>query len=431
VAAGVADLENSGAEPEIEMDPSSNRSPTQPDPPTSTQEERMARMENSLSAIIAQLGSLAPRSQEPENRRARSPDRESLVLSRPVPSTNSPEIRVRNRRYAQVLAVESYRLRDRTPALLPDDVENLTKASNQIRPRLEGCFFTGDPPLSILPFLCQLVRVADQSHMSEATLLWVAEDFLKSPVKEAFRAQNSNTWPEAVHWLIVTYAAESLLDAAVRRLQTTSQGAHESVRQFGLRLQLEAAALGSLLDAMEVKSLFAQGLRDPIRSLFAANQPVIELEDTTPLSVLVSRATLLESGTQSTTRVEPRPYGSRSPILATPVLSGAEDDEAQSAHVLALAARNGRSPTDRWTCYVCFRQGHGWIDCEWLRHVPAEEKEEALLRRRAHFDRARSPSPTPRPATSFPSASTSGREGQGAWTSPKTSLENVRAPPRQ
>lgn len=390
----------------------------------------MTRLETSLSAIMAQLGRLAPREEDAPDRRAPSSDRESLVLTRPVPPASAPEIRVRNRRYAQVLAIDSYRLRDRTAVLLPDEVNNLTKAANQIRPRLEGFFFAGDPPLSILPFLGQIVRVSDQSHMSEATLLWVIEDFLMSPVKEAFRAQNLNTWPEAVYWLIVTYAAETLLDSAVRRLQTTTQGMGESVRQFGLRLQFEAAALGSLLDAMEVKSLFAQGLRDPVRSLFAANQPAMELEDSTPLSVLVSRATLLESGTQSTVRPTPRPYGGRTPVLATQATVADDEDGPESAQVLALAARGGRTDSDKWTCYVCFRQGHGWIDCDWLRHVPVAEKEDALLRRRAHFDRSRSPSPTSRLTSSISKGAPLRREEQNPLIPSRASSENVQAPPR-
>jgi hypothetical protein len=43
----------------------------------------------------------------------------------------------------------------------------------------------------------------------------------------------------------------------------------------------------------EVKSLFAQGLQDPVKSLFAANQPSTELDDSTSLSVLVGRAEFL------------------------------------------------------------------------------------------------------------------------------------------
>jgi hypothetical protein len=36
---------------------------------------------------------------------------------------------------------------------------------------LDGCMFCGDPPLSLLPFLQQLLRVADKTHMTEAALL--------------------------------------------------------------------------------------------------------------------------------------------------------------------------------------------------------------------------------------------------------------------
>jgi hypothetical protein len=73
-------------------------------------------------------------------------------------------------------------------------------------------------------------------------------------------------------------------------MQVTGQQGGESVRQYGSTLQLEAAALGSLMSTSEIKSQFAQGLSDPVRSLFAANQQSNELEDYTPVSVLVARA---------------------------------------------------------------------------------------------------------------------------------------------
>jgi hypothetical protein len=73
-------------------------------------------------------------------------------------------------------------------------------------------------------------------------------------------------------------------------MQVAGQQTQEAVRQYGHRLQMEAAALGSLMTQAEVKSLFAQGLQDPVKSLFAANQPSTELDDSTPFSVLVGRA---------------------------------------------------------------------------------------------------------------------------------------------
>ena len=131
--------------------------------------------------------------------------------------------------------MESYRLRDRTAGLRPDQISTLTTLANQVRPRLDGCYFSGEPALAVLPFLLQLVKVADQSYLSEAALLWIVEDFIRTPAKESFRSQQFDSWPTAVHWLLTTYAPESSLEIAVRRLQMTSQMSSEGVRKFGLR----------------------------------------------------------------------------------------------------------------------------------------------------------------------------------------------------
>jgi hypothetical protein len=80
-------------------------------------------------------------------------------------------------------------------------------------------------------------------------------------------------------------------------MKLANQGHVESVKQCGLRLQLESSTLGSLISLSETKSLFSQGLNEPVRSLFVAHQPPHEVEDSTPLSLLVSRAELLETGT--------------------------------------------------------------------------------------------------------------------------------------
>ena len=208
--------------------------------------------------------------------------------------------------------------------MLPAQVSGLTTFANQIRPRLSDCVFSGEYPLEVLPFLTQLVRVADQSYLSEAILLWIVDDFIKTPAKEAFRAQAFDSWPAAVLWLLSTYVPESTLEAAVRRMQVAGQRPLESVRALGNRLQMDSAALGSLMAAPEVKSLFSQGLLDPVKSLFAANQPGHEFEDRTPLSVLVARAEFQETGTRVVTPL-PSPRSSiryhphKTCVLATPV----------------------------------------------------------------------------------------------------------------
>jgi hypothetical protein len=260
--------------------------------------------------------------------------------------------------------------------------------------------FVGDPTLTVLPFLDQLVRVANQSHMSEATLLWVAEDFMRSPVKESFRSQHLSSWPAAIHWLLVTYAPGTAIETAVRLLQTAAQGSTETVRQYGDRIQIDAAALGSLVSPAELKSLFSQGLRDPVRSLFAAHQPSSELEDVIPLSVLIARAELLESGSRAATQFQPRysvrPGASRPSVLLTP----SEEEPVSPSGVVEVLApedRMRRESPAGWTCFVCCKTGHGWLDCPWLKDVPMQEKEETVIRRRRYLEQVQSSHAVRRP----------------------------------
>jgi hypothetical protein len=436
--------------PAASLDPEPQMETPGQDTPAEVEDKRLSQIEQTLNKVVDQLARLTPAAPThlppPQN----FPGPDPIPFSRPFDPVLSPvqvpsTISVRNRRYLSVLAVDTYRLRDRTSVLRPDQVATLTSYANQIRPRLEGCFFGGDPPLMVLPFLHQLVRVADQSHMSEALLLWVLEDFLRSPVKEAFRSQHLNLWPEAVHWFLVTYAAESMLESAVRRLQTTSQSSNETVRQFGLRLQMEASALGSLLDAVEIKSLFAQGLRDPVRSLFAAHQPPIEQEDATPVSVLIARAELLETGSRAV--VSP-PLGSRYPnspprlgVLAMQVGDQQETfDEVSQHSVLALDSRNTKADTSRWTCFVCYKSGHGWLDCPWLADVSPLEKEDAAVRRRRYLEQRQAAFPSMFPGTSSwaPSSRLVSPNSPGAFpqvpgstnASPPLSQKNGPASPR-
>jgi hypothetical protein len=375
------------------------------DPPLSpaqAADHRFAALEAMVTALGVRMEQMAIPQPSPD--RVPNPP---FLSPPPLPDIiPSPLIPLRNPRFATVLSVESYRLRDRARALPPTQVSGLTTFANQIRPRLSDCVFTGDSPLEVLPFLTQLVRVADQSYLSEAILLWIVDDFLRTPAKEAFRAQALDSWPAAVQWFLSTYVPESTLETAVRSMQMSGQRPLESVRAYGNRLQLDSAALGSLMAAPEVKSLFSQGLLDPVKSLFAAHQPVHEFEDRTPLSVLVARAELLETGTRVVTP-SPSPRSSfrstphRTSVLATPAPVEPQMEEADiHPAVLAVTVGNRRVSPENWTCFVCYKQGHGWLECPWLSQVAETEKEDALLRRRKYLERFKTPTQT-RPTSPF------------------------------
>jgi hypothetical protein len=218
------------------------------------------------------------------------------------------------------------------------------------------------------------------------------------------------------------------------KVQMTSQTISENVRQFGLSLQLEAAALGSLLSTPEVKSMFTQGLRDPVRSLFTAHKPEKELEDPTPLSVLIALAELLETGTQN---FVPSRVISRSPSLHTRALVlptdadfSNQDEVSEQAELLALDVQNRPVDGSQWTCFVCYRVGHGWLDCSLLKQVSPTEKEEIMMRRRHYLDLIGPPrSPNFRKGIQCPTSVNRFSRNENRSTTPPTSPKNEAAPP--
>jgi hypothetical protein len=166
--------------------------------PDQAPEQRFAALE----ALVTALGVRMEKLVLPKP----SPDRVTNPTFAPPPlisdTISSHMITFRSPRFATVLSVESYRLRHRAHAFLLAQVSGLTTFANQIRPRLSDFGFTGESLLPVSPFLSQLARVADQSFLSEEILLRILEDFLRTPAKEAFRAQSLDSWPAAVHWLL-------------------------------------------------------------------------------------------------------------------------------------------------------------------------------------------------------------------------------------
>jgi hypothetical protein len=361
-----------------------------PEPRRSSSERSGPSMEDRLQTLEDLIRQLTlARKQESVKESAR--DSPSISDSHVTPdfgrdSTGAvPQIHVRNRRFSEVLSTDTYRLRDRNVQLPTDQSVSLTQTSNQLRPRLDGYFFSGEPPLKVLSFLRHLTRVANQSRISAATLLWIVEDFMQAPARESFRAQAHASWPAAVHWLLITFAPESSLEQAMRMLNLATQGPSETVKQFGLRVQLEASTLGNLVSISEVKSLFSQGLSEPIRSMFVAHQPPHELADTTPLAVLVSRAELLETGTMQrvpTPRISGR---TNIPLLVSPETSTEQEEiSAEQARSTVLAIQSGAKAKDV-VCFVCYLAGHWWLECPCLMHLSSEEKENIAVRRRTYY----------------------------------------------
>ncbi len=83
---------------------------------------------------------------------------------------------------------------------------------------------TGREPIRRLQFLSTFVRQLNNNALSEGAALKIWPHFLADDALEAFRTQAEDgddalggfsTWPEAVQWVLQTYARDKYLEEAV------------------------------------------------------------------------------------------------------------------------------------------------------------------------------------------------------------------------
>jgi hypothetical protein len=131
-----------------------------------------------------------------------------------------------------------------------------------------------------------------------------------------------------------------------------------------------------------------------VRSHFAANQPATELSDTVPLSVLIGRAELLERGTANAAAVISPARFRTNPThlsLALQTRSTEEDEMDEELAIMAVDSAFIRDPHQRGlTCIVCYKTGHPWLECPYILHLSAEEKDGCAYRRRLYYEKRKS-----------------------------------------
>jgi hypothetical protein len=76
---------------------------------------------------------------------------------------------------------------------------------------------------------------------------------------EEFTAFKASSFPEAVDWMLSTFAPVSFLAAEYKRICLLTQNSGESPREFSLRLRHSASRLGPLMDEAAV-TILLEGL---------------------------------------------------------------------------------------------------------------------------------------------------------------------------
>ena len=104
------------------------------------------------------------------------------------------------------------------------------------------------PTTELFSFLRQFVQACNESNVFEGQELYLVGSFLTGAAANRFNKILPDTaghipgrtvasFPEAVHWLLVTYADSVTLNQAVSDVKSASLGAHEVPDAFAVRLR--------------------------------------------------------------------------------------------------------------------------------------------------------------------------------------------------
>ena len=136
--------------------------------------------------------------------------------------------------------------------------------------------FDGSDPIMVFDFLSRFVEEADTLAMSEAQAYLCLPYFLTHTASSAFRAAKAGSqtggvkvWPEAVQFLLRTYATNGAIRQALAAFRSVRQAPNESEMEYSAKLTNAAYRCGSIHSDVEKMTHFIDGLSPTIRTIVA------------------------------------------------------------------------------------------------------------------------------------------------------------------
>ena len=149
-------------------------------------------------------------------------------------------------RFATVLSYRCYRLRNTDPSRGPEVERDTGVFSRRMAHTMGPLTFDGSKPIAILQFLRTLKRELDGNGRSEGAALLLCPKFLIGDALETYNTQfdlandglgGFQTWPEAIQFLLRTYAKDAYIEEALQELDECIQGTEETEEVFAKRLR--------------------------------------------------------------------------------------------------------------------------------------------------------------------------------------------------
>ena len=142
---------------------------------------------------------------------------------------------------------------------------------------------SGEDPISVFDLFTRIVEEADTLAMSEGQLIVCLPHLLTKNAAQNYRYSSNNSgsgntlrWPEAVQYLLRTYATEQAIREAVEQFENLRQASNEDEHAFASRVGVAAYRCGNVHTDIEKITVFVNGLLPAIRSVvsrFRREQP--------------------------------------------------------------------------------------------------------------------------------------------------------------
>ena len=136
--------------------------------------------------------------------------------------------------------------------------------------------FSGPDPILVFDFLARFVEECDTQDMSEGQAFVALPRYLVKTAAIQYRAMQNGArsggiscWPEAVQYLLGTYATPAAIRNALADLGALRQHPDEDEVAFAARVSQAVYRCGNVHDEDEKMTFFTNGLPDSIRTLIA------------------------------------------------------------------------------------------------------------------------------------------------------------------
>lgn len=189
------------------------------------------------------------------------------------------ELKPTNPLYRKLLSYQYYRLDDSSSGRTSrstSKVKDCIKRMSLVLPRK----FDGEDAIMVLDFIACFVQESDILGMNEAQA-YLALPYLSGMAENQFNSVRGSSraseggvtcWPEAVQYLLRSYATSNAIQNAILALRDTKQKPGETETAYSTSLNKAFHRCDSMYSAQERCTMFVDGLDPAIRALVARHR---------------------------------------------------------------------------------------------------------------------------------------------------------------